>query len=74
MGGRSDGWKGDLWVLFCKWHAAGVLWCNFSWGVIGCEMRLRHGVFLGEIGTDPSWVMWKDVWLEIFDGTWLGHL
>ena len=23
---------------------------------------------------DPSWVIWKDVWLEILDRPWLGDM
>ena len=47
---------------------------DLFWAVIGCELGSGHTVFLGEFGMGPIWVMWKDVWLEISDGTWLGNL
>ena len=28
----------------------------------------------GILVMEPSWVIWKDVWLESFDGPWLGNL
>ena len=73
MGGRLWGVEGgSLGVLFRR--VAGVLWWNFSWLETSCELRLGHGGFLGKFEVDPSWVMWKDFWLEILDGPRLRYL
>ena len=54
----------------CSW---GIV-MGFSWAGTGCEIRSGHGTFLGNFGMDPSWVIWKDVWLEGLYGTWLRDL
>ena len=53
MGGRLGLCKGFLWLWFSKQRVAGLLWCNFPWVVIGCDLGSRHGGFLGEFGMDP---------------------
>ena len=42
--------------------------------VNGCELSSLDGFFLGVFLMDTSWVIWKDVWLDILNGPQLGDL
>ena len=66
--------EGGYLGVFCRRCVAGVLWWNFAWVGTGYELGSGHGGFLEKIGIDPSWVIWKNVWLKSIDGPWLGDL
>ena len=53
---------------FLKGMLIGYLDGNFLGKVNGCELRASDG-FPGKFQMDSGWVIWKEVWQGIIDGT-----
>ena len=47
----------------CRMDPDWIIWKNiWSEILIGCELGVLDGVFLGIFQLDPSWVIWKKFW------------